>query len=171
MITARTSLFVDLHLMPAAGRRAAAAVAAIAAAAVVAAIAVAADTAFRSQLAADYVAHYTSALMPRMAFMVLTSAYEEVKWRLVLMTLLIAATRLVLGRRPPDAAFIAVIAFVQFCNVADGLAAAPVYAAFRFFLPGCVWGWLYWRHGWVTALAAHAACHLIMDPVLRIVLS
>jgi len=171
MITARTSPFADLQFTPVSGRWMAAAVAAIVAAVAVSAIAVAADTAFRSHLAADYVTQYTSDLMPRMAFMVLTSTYEEVKWRLVLMTLLIAAARLILGRRPPDGVFIAVIAFVQFCNVADGLAAAPVYSAFRFFLPGCVWGWLYWRHGWMTGLAAHAGCHLIMDPVLRIVLS
>ncbi|MEW6640325.1 MAG: hypothetical protein AB1586_07450 [Pseudomonadota bacterium] len=171
MISARTSVFADLQLMPAAVRWTAAAAAAAIAAVGVSAIVIAADVAFRSHLTADYVAQYTSALMPRIGFRILASAFEEVKWRLGLMTLLIGVARLALGRRPPDWFFIGVIAFVQVCNVADGLVAAPVYGTLRFFLPGGVWGWLYWRHGWLTALAAHAGCHLIIDPALLIVLS
>jgi hypothetical protein len=30
-----------------------------------------------------------------------------------------------------------------------------------------VWGWLYWRHGFVSALLGHGLCHLLLDPALR----
>ncbi len=31
---------------------------------------------------------------------------------------------------------------------------------------GVLWGWLYWRHGWVSALTGHVAAHLSLQPLL-----
>jgi hypothetical protein len=44
----------------------------------------------------------------------------------------------------------------------------PVYASLRYLAVGSVWGWLYWRHGWVSALIGHGAAHLVLDPLLLV---
>lgn len=31
---------------------------------------------------------------------------------------------------------------------------------------GVVWGWLYWRHGWLSGLTGHIAAHLSLQPLL-----
>jgi hypothetical protein len=59
----------------------------------------------------------------------------------------------------------------QFANVWAFVVAEPIYGSLRYWLVGCVWGWLYWKHGFVTAAAAHGACHLLLDPALKLTLS
>lgn len=44
--------------------------------------------------------------------------------------------------------------------------ADPLYATLRYWLVGAVWGWLYWRHGFLAALAGHGLSHLLLDPLL-----
>ena len=31
---------------------------------------------------------------------------------------------------------------------------------------GVLWGWLYWRHGWLSGLTGHVAAHLSLQPLL-----
>ena len=124
---------------------------------------------FRRWLPADYVNFYAGPLLPRMARMCASAALEEVEFRLLLMTgLVMAMSRL---KRPlPPAAFVAAILISQFANVGGLVLAYPLYASLRFWAVGSVWGYLYWRHGWLAALIGHASCHLLLDPLLAFVL-
>jgi hypothetical protein len=58
----------------------------------------------------------------------------------------------------------------QLANVFPLLLDTPVYSLLRFWLVGSVWGWLYFRHGWLTAAVAHPLTHPVMDPLLRLTL-
>ncbi len=31
---------------------------------------------------------------------------------------------------------------------------------------GVLWGWLYWRHGWLAGLTGHVSAHLALQPLL-----
>ena len=44
------------------------------------------------------------------------------------------------------------------------------YTILRIYVPGILWGGLYWRYGWLTAALAHAGCHLLLCPLLYWVL-
>lgn len=33
---------------------------------------------------------------------------------------------------------------------------------------GVLWGWLYWRQGWLAGLAGHGAAHLVLQPALSL---
>lgn len=125
---------------------------------------------FRGHLPAAYVDFYRSALLPRSLDMGLLAALEEVKYRLLVMTGL-AALASVLGVRLNAVAFTAIILLAQFINVGALVVADPLYATLRYWLVGSVWGWLYWRHGWLSALAGHSICHLVLDPLLLIALA
>ncbi len=124
---------------------------------------------FREGLPADYKAHFTSPLWPRMLLSCLFSAIDEVQYRLLLMTGLVMALSVFKVRLRP-AHFIAIILIVQLANVGELVLAQPLYASLRYWAVGCVWGWLYWRHGWLAALAGHGSAHLLLDPVLMAVL-
>ena len=120
---------------------------------------------FRNSLPADYVAFYTRPLLPRVIIACVMSGVEEVIYRLILMTLLIImVTR---WRGPPaSATVVAVILLSQFMNIGALVVADPLYASLRFWAVGSVWGWLYWRHGWLAALIGHGSTHLLLDPAL-----
>ena len=120
---------------------------------------------FRAALPADYVAFYTSPLMPRTAITCLRAAMDEVMFRLILMTSMVIALSAWRGPLTPRL-FVAVIVASQLADVGALVAADPVYASLRYWAVGCVWGWLYWRHGWLAALAGHGMAHLVLDPVL-----
>jgi len=36
---------------------------------------------------------------------------------------------------------------------------------------GVLWGWLYWRHGWLSAVTGHVAAHLSLQPLLSLLAS
>ena len=162
-------LLSGLRLLPADWRRAAVALAACLFG-VTAFIALLDAALFRDSLPPDYVATFTSALTPRMLQNCLLAALDEIKFRLLLMTALVMLLSWWRGQLSP-AWFIAIIVAVQFANVWGVVIALPLYGALRFWAVGCVWGWLYWRHGWLTALAGHSAVHLLLDPVLLYLLS
>ena len=124
---------------------------------------------FRHSLPADYVAHYTSPLVPRLYAACLAAVSDEIVYRLGLMTALVMLLSWWRGRLTA-AWFVFAILAAQFVNVAGIVLAAPLYGTLRFWLVGCVWGWLYWRHGWLAALAGHGLAHLALDPVLLVVL-
>lgn len=33
---------------------------------------------------------------------------------------------------------------------------------------GVLWGWLYWRHGWLAAVTGHVAAHVSLQPLLNV---
>ena len=120
---------------------------------------------FRQSLPPEYVANYTSPLVPRTFITCMAAALDEIKFRLVLMTALVMLLGWWRGRLSP-AWFVAAILAAQFVNVAGIVLADPLYGTLRFWAVGSVWGWLYWRHGWLAALAGHGTTHLLLDPVL-----
>ena len=128
------------------------------------------DITFRQSLPQSYVARFTSPLLPRMLLACVGSALEEVKFRLLVMTLIVAAIQWWRGRVSAPAMVIAIL-LAQLANVGSLVITDPLYATMRYWAVGSVWGWLYWRHGWLAALAGHASAHLLLDPLLYMVLS
>jgi Type II CAAX prenyl endopeptidase Rce1-like len=123
------------------------------------------DLAFRAVLPPGYVQFYSAELWPRMAQTCLDAAGEELVYRLGLMTLL-AALPMLWGKRAGARWMIAAIVLAQLANVQAFVLIVPPWGGLRFWLVGCVWGGLYWRHGFVTALAGHSLVHLALDPLL-----
>lgn len=120
---------------------------------------------FRDALPADYVTIYTSPLLPRMLLACFGAAVEELTFRLIGMTAIVALIGL--WRRPvPVAGFVAAILLSQLVNVLPIVLAYPLWGTLRFWVVGSLWGWLYWRHGWTAALVAHGTIHLLLDPLL-----
>ncbi len=124
---------------------------------------------FRHSLPPGYAAFYTSPLLPRTPVLCVMAAIEEFKFRLLLMTGLTMAVALRRGR-VSNGQFIAIILVSQLCLVWPMVLAAPLYGALRYWAVGAVWGWLYWRHGWLAGLAGHATTHLLLDPLLLLAL-
>jgi len=120
---------------------------------------------FRGRLDPGYLAFYRSPLIPRTLLAMRGALGEELVIRLLLMTLLWVGLAKA-GLRPLWVAALA-IGGAQFVNIMLLLPLAPLYVTLRFWLVGAAWGYLYWRHGWVTAAAAHPLCHLLLDPLLR----
>jgi hypothetical protein len=125
---------------------------------------------FRQSLPPDYIAAYTSPLMPRILLNCVSAALDEVKFRLLLMTALVMLLSWWRGKLSPAWFIIAILA-VQLVNVWEIIIAFPFYGTLRYWAVGSVWGWLYWRHGWLAALTGHGATHLLLDPVLLWLLS
>jgi hypothetical protein len=121
---------------------------------------------FREALKPDYLAKAIAPLWPRTPLAVLGSVMEEVVFRLAAMSALVAMPGLI-GKKPVAAWVVFAIVAAQFFNVGELVLADPLYATPRYWLVGCVWGWLYWRHGFVSALLGHGLCHLLLDPALR----
>jgi hypothetical protein len=121
---------------------------------------------FRRDLPQAYVALYTSPLMPRTLVVAVMSMVEELKFRLVAMTALALLAGWLLRRQPPAVVMVAVIVAAQWINVGAAVLANPAYASLRYLAVGSVWGWLYWRHGWLAALLGHASAHVLLDPLL-----
>lgn len=94
---------------------------------------------------------------------------EELLYWLGLQTLL-AALPLLVRRQSGTGWMIAAIVLAQLANAGAWAFAVPPWGMVRFWLVGCIWGWLYWRHGFATALVAHGASHLLLDPLLLAVI-
>ncbi|HKR93433.1 type II CAAX prenyl endopeptidase Rce1 family protein [Novosphingobium sp.] len=157
-----------LHLTP---RDPAQAVRATATAAIAAcALMILADFAFRNALPREYLDHYTAPLWPRTLLACIGALREELIYRLALLTAL-AALPALFGRKAGHGWMIAAIAAAQLANIGALAFILPPYGMLRFWLVGCIWGWLYWRHGFASALAGHGLSHLLLDPVLQMVLS
>jgi len=154
-----------LRLLPADWKTAAIAVA-ISIAGVTALIVLLDCAVFRNHLPPSYVAFYTGPLMPRTLVLCLLAIAEEIRFRLLLMTVLALAAAALWRRTPPPWCFLLIIITAQFANVGASVLQDPTYATFRYLAVGGVWGWLYWRYGWVSALIGHATTHLLLDPLL-----
>lgn len=123
---------------------------------------------FRGSLPQPYVAFFTSPLVRHLPVISATAMMEEVKFRLLVMTALAFLASVLLRRPPPAVVMIAIIVAAQWVNVGGLVLANPLYASLRYLAVGCVWGWLYWRYGWLAALVGHASSHLLLDPLLAV---
>lgn len=128
------------------------------------------DLAFRDHLAPGYVAMFTAPLLPRMLVMAVLAGWEELVYRLGVMTVLAVVLSRGTGRLSP-AMWLVCAVMAQLANVGALVLADPLYASLRYLAVGTVWGWLYWRHGWLSAIAGHVGCHLVLDPLLFYVLA
>ena len=123
---------------------------------------------FRGHLPNGYVQFYTSPLWPRLPAICAECIFEDVKYRLLLMTTLVALITALRRKQSPALLILAMAVAVQFVNVAPLVVAYPAYGPLRYWAVGTTWGWLYWRHGLLAAMAAHAGTHLLLDPILLI---
>jgi len=103
--------------------------------------------------------------------MCLLAIFEEVKYRLLLMTVLMLAITALLKRTPSGWCVLLIIIAAQVANVGYLVADDPAYGSLRYLAIGCTWGWLYWKHGWLSAMMAHGITHVLLDPMLLIGLS
>jgi len=101
---------------------------------------------------------------------------EDVVYRLFLMSLLAAAGAGLWRQRPASVYWLAIIA-AQLLNVTltcwaytELTPAMALYTVIRLVLPGVLWGYLYWRHGFLTATLTHVATHLVYQPLMTLAL-
>jgi hypothetical protein len=123
---------------------------------------------FRGHLPNGYEEFYSSPLWPRLPAICAECILEDLKYRLLLMTTLVGLITALKRKAPPAVLILVIAAAVQFVNVAPLVVAYPLYGSLRYWAVGTTWGWLYWRHGLVAAMAAHAGTHLLLDPILLI---
>jgi hypothetical protein len=134
---------------------------------------------FRSMLRPDYVALFRNqGLGFRTCFFMLAAYVENIEYRLFLMSALVW----VIGSlwrgsdgRPANGAFWTAMTLAQVVNIAVNVvpqAAGPItplvlaYDGLRYLFPGVVWGYLYWRHGFVAAEIASVGTHPFLQPQL-----
>jgi hypothetical protein len=134
---------------------------------------------FRATLPAPYIAFFAGPhLGVRIATYLALSGIDEVEYRLFLMTSLVVAGGLLWRDADgdiPAGVFVAAILLSQIAYVLLKLPAPHggvdvLYDALRYFAVGLVWGWLYWRHGWLSAVAGHAGTHIVLQPTLLVLL-
>jgi hypothetical protein len=114
-------------------------------------------------------------LAARLLFHARGALLDEIAYRLIALTALAWALASLVKRRAPGVHWAAIV-----------LTALVVYplgnmAYFRSLDPtaitvlrelalhggaGVLWGWLYWRHGWLSGLTGHIAAHLSLQPLL-----
>lgn len=127
------------------------------------------DWLMRDQLPAVYRDRYTAPLGLRTLAISLVAMKEELIYRLGLQTAL-AALPLLLRRKGGPGWMVAAIVLAQLANVGVLALYAPPYGLTRFWIVGCIWGWLYWKHGFASALIGHGTSHLLLDPMLLLAL-
>jgi len=102
---------------------------------------------------------------------------ESVIYRLFLFGGLIAVLQSRLSRPLPPMVVLAAALVAQLANIGINLGlgetgaidpALLLYWLLRYVLPGVVWGWLYWRHGFVTTEIASTGVHLFLQPVIGV---
>ena len=123
----------------------------------------------RSHLAQAYLERYNSFDWELTVWACIGSMREELIYRLGLMTLLVALPA-VWGKSAGPAWITAAIVVSQFCNIGSLAWATPPWGILRYWAVGCVWGWLYWRHGFASAFIGHGTAHLLLDPLLAVAL-
>jgi hypothetical protein len=130
---------------------------------------------FRSLLLPDYVEYFRNTDDgERLFYFMLRAFNEQILYRLFLMSFLVWCLGLLWrgdGGRPADGAYWVAMTLAQIANIAINmpLPATPgmlCYDFVRYICPGIVWGYLYWRHGFMTAEVAHVGTHPFLQPAL-----
>jgi hypothetical protein len=135
---------------------------------------------FRPILLPDYVEYFRrSDDAERLFYFMLRAFNEEIIYRLFMMSFLVWGLGLIWrgdGGRPANGAYWAAMLIAQIANIAINmpLPATPTmlcYGFVRYICPGIVWGYLYWRHGFMTAAVAHVGAHPFLQPALSYLLA
>ena len=170
---------VGLRVTPVAGRGSL--LAPVLTAMAVAVVCAGVDWAFRSRLHPGYAQMLTGApLASRTTAFMMRAFNENILYRLFLGSTL----AWVLGRvwrdvcgRPAAGAFWCAFALSQALNVwvnvtshAPVDAAAVLHDGLRYFLPGMVWSWLYWRRSFQANEIACTSVHLVFQPLVAALL-
>jgi hypothetical protein len=135
---------------------------------------------FRPLLPPDYVEYFRkNDDVERLLYFMLRAFNEEIIYRLFLMSFLVWGLGLIWrghGGRPANGAYWAAMLIAQVANISINipLPATPTmlcYDVARYICPGIVWGYLYWRHGFMTAEVAHVGTHPFLQPALGYLLA
>jgi hypothetical protein len=121
-----------------------------------------------------------SALPARLLFNARGALVDELTYRLIALTA-IAWTLANLARDHPlvatgvDWAAIVLTALViyplgnwNYFRVLDPSAMTLLREVALHGAAGVLWGWLYWRHGWLSGLTGHLCAHLSLQPLLSV---
>jgi hypothetical protein len=133
---------------------------------------------FREILPARYVDIFRSnPVGARLLYFMMRAFLENTVYRLFLMTFLVW----ILGYlwrtkegRPANGAYWTAMTLAQITNIGINVVAqlptatplSILYDGLRFVVPGMVWGYLYWHHGFVTAEIASIGAHPFLQPPL-----
>src|SRR6266446_260315 len=112
----------------------------------------------------------------RIAYFTPLAVLEEVESRLVLMSALVWILTVLAGPRAWcfwAAIMVTAMLFYPALHVAylSALAPTPLTVVREIMLhsgAGIVWGYLYWRHGLVAAIAGHISAHISLQPLLSL---
>jgi hypothetical protein len=134
---------------------------------------------FRATLPTSYVFFFeTTGLRDRLIYFMLRAFNENVIYRLFVFSSIFYLISRIKGARPdvlPPALIWCAIVATQMLNIGVNVAAlspdplsfaALLYDALRYVAPGILWGWLYWRFGFLTAEVASVGCHIFLQPAL-----
>ncbi|MGO4313912.1 hypothetical protein AB4Z35_29415 [Pseudomonas sp. KB_15] len=138
---------------------------------------------FRHLLPPRYVAYFSElTLSERMIYFMLRAFNENILYRLFLMSALVwgigLAWRDSQGLPPKTAYWIAIVLAQAIPMLLNEASFYPphitpfflLYVAVRFILAGILWGFLYWRYGFVMAETAHVSTHIFLQPILGYVM-
>lgn len=138
---------------------------------------------FRQLLPPDYVAFFSGhPLSERLVYFMLRAFNENILYRLFFMSTVLWGMGLVWrdsrGRIPDTAYWIAIILAQTIPMLLNEAPFYPphltpvflLYVVVRFILAGILWGFLYWRYGFVTAEIAHVSTHIFLQPIMGYVL-
>ena len=134
------------------------------------------DWLFRPALHADYRLMFTAVpLTARLAAFMLRAFNENIMYRLFLgSTLAWALGRVWRGEngRPADGAFWCAFALSQAVNVWVNVTslvplslAGVAHDGLRYFAPGMLWSWLFWKRGFQANEIASTSVHLVFQPL------
>jgi hypothetical protein len=138
---------------------------------------------FRAILPPEYVASFHHGLGERMAYYMLRAFNENILYRLFLMSSIVWALGLVWrnaqGKIPPGAIWFAIISAQAVPMFLNGLPlfseaitpATILFIVVRFILAGVLWGYLYWRYGFLTTEIAHVSTHIFLQPIMGFALA
>jgi hypothetical protein len=138
----------------------------------------------REFLSANYVQIFsTVGLGSRLLYFMPRAFNENLIYRWCVMSTLIRAIGLLwhdADGRPAEGAYWLGIVLAQVINISINVVAlshGPIttglllYDGIRYIAPGVIWGYLYWRHGFVAAELASVGTHPLLQPALGFLLS
>ena len=134
---------------------------------------------FRHSLPANYVVFFSGhTLSERLVYFTLRAFNEEIFYRLFFMSTVLFGMGLVWrdskGNISRSAYWIAIVLAQAIPVLLNEVPFYPspltaiflIYFVVRFILVGVLWGFLYWRYGFVTAEIAHVSTHIFLQPIM-----
>lgn len=138
---------------------------------------------FRRLLSSSYVLYFSGTVLPARLIYFMTRAFnEDIFYRLFFMSTVLWVLGFVWrdsqGRLPNAAYWFAIILAQAVPMLINEAPFYPphltldflLYVVVRFILAGVLWGFLYWRYGFVTAQTAHVSTHLFLQPIMGLAL-